>query len=233
MPFLVTLGDCPARSPAALEDAIDAGRAAGDDVGIEHHEGQPAIAFERVWRAKMQMRSFSSSVSQWSRGTQALCSLTLPKRCFQSWNLLVPMPIQGRKRPTGMSVLSLQARTKSTTVVAGVVGNPAAGQISPRLFFSWVCSSMSSARTSFLRVSLASSCSIFWSLASSTALDLRPLSKASMAVLEELLEPAIELVGVDVEFIAQVGDGNLVDEVPLEDGDLLGAGEMTTLACSW
>ena len=88
---------------------------------------------------------------------------------------------------------------------------------------------MSSARTSFLRCSLASSCSIFWSLASSTALDLRPLSKASMAVLEELLEPVVKLVGVDVEFIAQVGDGDLVEEVPFEDGDLLGAGEMTTL----
>ena len=62
------------------------------------------------------MRCFSSSVSQWSRGTQALCSLTLPKRCFQSWNLLVPMSIQGRKRQTGMSVLSLQVRTKSTIV---------------------------------------------------------------------------------------------------------------------
>ena len=42
------VGDDPARSPALLEDAVDAGRAAGDDVGIEHHEGQPAIAFERV-----------------------------------------------------------------------------------------------------------------------------------------------------------------------------------------
>lgn len=41
-------------------------------------------------------------------------------------------------------------------------------------FFSSVWASMSSATTSFLRVSLASSCSIFLSLASSTALALRP-----------------------------------------------------------
>ena len=175
------------------------------------------------------MRSFSSSVSQWSRGTQALCSLTLPKRCFQSWNLLVPMPIQGRKRQTGMSVLSLQVRTKSTMVSRVSWGTQRPVRVSPRLFFSRMCSSMSSARTSFLRWSLASSCSIFWSLASSTALVLRPLSKASVAVLEELLEPVVELVGVDVEFIAEVRDGDLVDEVPFEDGDLLGAGEVTTL----
>jgi len=37
------------------------------------------------------------------------------------------------------------------------------------------------------------------------------------------------LVGIDVEFIAEIGDGDFVDEVTFEDGDLLGAGEMTTL----
>ena len=87
---------------------------------------------------------------------------------------------------------------------------------------------MSSAMTSFLRTSLASSCWILVCWASSTALALRPLSKASMAVLEELLEPAVELVGVDVEFIAKVGNRDLVDEMPFEDGDLLGIGKMTT-----
>src|SRR5215831_11505542 len=66
-------------------------------------------------------------------------------------------------------------------LVASVVGDPAPGQSSPRLFFSSVCASMSSAMTSFLRASLAWSCWIFWSLASSTALALRPLSKARWA----------------------------------------------------
>jgi hypothetical protein len=37
------------------------------------------------------------------------------------------------------------------------------------------------------------------------------------------------VVGVEVEFIAQVGNGNLVNEVAFEDGDLLGAGKVTTL----
>lgn len=36
-------------------------------------------------------------------------------------------------------------------LVAGVVGSPGAGQASPSSFFNWVCSSMSSAMTSFLR----------------------------------------------------------------------------------
>src|SRR5262249_18273154 len=34
-------------------------------------------------------------------------------------------------------------------LVASVVGSPGAGQASPRSFFNWVCSSMSSAMTSF------------------------------------------------------------------------------------
>ena len=53
-----------------------------------------------------------------------------------------------------------------------------------------------------------------------------------MAVLEELLEPVVELVGLDVEFIAQVGDGDLVDEVPLEDGDLFGVGKMAAMSAA-
>ncbi len=48
MPFLVMVGVEPASRSGGFEDAVDAGRAASDLVGIEHHEGQPAIAFERV-----------------------------------------------------------------------------------------------------------------------------------------------------------------------------------------
>ncbi len=58
---------------------------------------------------------------------------------------------------------------------------------------------------------------------------LAAVGEGQMAVLEELLEPVVELVGVEVEFIAEVRDRNLVDEVPLEDGDLLGVGKVTTL----
>ena len=52
-----------------------------------------------------------------------------------------------------------------------------------------------------------------------------PFSKNSLSQL-------VELVGVDVEFIAQVGDGDLVDEVPFEDGDLLRSGKVATRCLS-
>jgi hypothetical protein len=32
----------PGQQARAQEDAIDAGRAAGDHIGVEHHEGEPA-----------------------------------------------------------------------------------------------------------------------------------------------------------------------------------------------
>src|SRR5205807_6069695 len=38
----------PGQESCALENAIDAGRAAGHLVSIEHHEGQPPVAFERM-----------------------------------------------------------------------------------------------------------------------------------------------------------------------------------------
>ena len=59
-------------------------------------------------------------------------------------------------------------------------------------------------------------------------LGLAAVVEGGLAVLEELLEPGVDLVGVELEFIAEVGDGDLVDEVTFEDGDLFGAGEVTT-----
>src|SRR5207245_9523231 len=35
------------QQPGGLEDAVDAGGATGDDVRIEHHEGEPAVALQR------------------------------------------------------------------------------------------------------------------------------------------------------------------------------------------
>ena len=59
--------------------------------------------------------------------------------------------------------------------------------------------------------------------------------ESEMALLEETLEPVVNLGGLDVEFIAKVRNRNLVDEMPFEDGDLFGAFKMATLlgiACS-
>ena len=113
--FLGGRGRLAGQESGGLEDAVDAGGAAGDDVGVEHHEGLAAIAFQGVLAGEEADGLLLRLGEPVIAGAQALCSLTLPKRHFQSWNLLAPTPIQGRKRQTGMSVLSAQARTKSTT----------------------------------------------------------------------------------------------------------------------
>ena len=161
-----------------LEDAIDAGRAAGDDVGIEHHEGQVAIAIERMLaceEADVLFLLVGEPVVAWDPGVVLvdLAEAVLPVVEFAGADA-----DPGEEAADGDVRLVGPGADEVNDLVAGVVGNPAAGQGSPSSFFSWTCSSMSSPRTSFLRWSLAWSCSIFLSLASSTALALRPLSKA-------------------------------------------------------
>jgi hypothetical protein len=59
-------------------------------------------------------------------------------------------------------------------------------------------------------------------------LGLAAIVERGMAVLEELLQPGVDLVGIELEFVAKVRDRNLLDEMTFEDGDLLGAKKMTT-----
>lgn len=60
-------------------------------------------------------------------------------------------------------------------------------------------------------------------------LGLAAVVESQVAMLEEFFESAVELGGIDVVLIAQVGDRNLVEEMTLEDGNLIGAIKMTTL----
>lgn len=52
--------------------------------------------------------------------------------------------------------------------------------------------------------------------------------EGGVAVLEEFLEPVVDLSGKQFVLLAQGGHGNLLDQVLLEDGDFLNAGKMTT-----
>jgi len=49
--------------------------------------------------------------------------------------------------------------------------------------------------------------------------------ESGMAVLEEFLEPVVDLGGKQFVLLAQGGHGNLLDQVPLQDGDFLSAGK--------
>ena len=60
-------------------------------------------------------------------------------------------------------------------------------------------------------------------------LGLAAVGEGEVAVLEEPFEPVVDLIGMEIKFIAEVGNGHLVDEVPLKDGDFVMIGEVTTL----
>ena len=61
-------------------------------------------------------------------------------------------------------------------------------------------------------------------------LGLAPILESEMAILEESLEPVVKLRGLDIQFIAEVGNRNLIDEMTLENGNLVRTLEMTTLS---
>ena len=59
-------------------------------------------------------------------------------------------------------------------------------------------------------------------------LGLSAIVEGDMTVFEELFEPGVERSWIDVGLVAKVGDGDLLDEMAFQDGDLIGAREMTT-----
>jgi len=56
---------------------------------------------------------------------------------------------------------------------------------------------------------------------------LAAVGEGQMSVLEELLQPVVDLVGMKIEFVAQLRDRDLIEEVPFDDGDLLVILEVT------
>ena len=177
--FLGDVGRRPGQESGALEDAVHAGRAAGDLIGIEHHEGQPPIAFERVLASEDADFFFLVVGEPVVARHPGVVLVDLAEALLPVVELAGADVDPGQEATDGDVRLVAPGADEIDDSVTGVVGNPAAGQFSPRLFFNRTCSSISSPRTESLRWSLASSFSIFWSLASSTALDLRPLSKAA------------------------------------------------------
>jgi hypothetical protein len=59
---------------------------------------------------------------------------------------------------------------------------------------------------------------------------LAAIVKDEVAVLEEFFLPAVKEGGCDAELVADGGDGYAFEQMPLEGGDLLRWGEMTTFA---
>lgn len=134
-----------------FENAVDAGGAASDDVGIEHHEGEPAIAFEGMGAGEvldLGLFDVGEPVIAWHPGV-----------VFVDFAVALPPIVEfartdadPREEATdGDFRLVAPGSNEIDERVTGVVRHPLAGQGSPRLFLSETCSSMSSASTESLR----------------------------------------------------------------------------------
>src|SRR5262249_2155581 len=172
-------GRMAVEQPGRLEDAVDAGRATGDDILGGHHEGQPAAAIQGEQGVEVEDRLFFLGFEPVVARDPGVVLVGLAVAVLPG----VPLG-SGDAQPQeetgdGEAGLAGPAVDEIDDLVAGVVGNPEAVQGSPSSFFSCTCSSINSARTSFLRCSLSWRAAICRSLAVASAL--RRLSLAVKA----------------------------------------------------
>ena len=142
----------PARG---LENAVNAGGTAGGDVGVEHHEGQPAVALQGKEFLEVEDRLLLVGFEPVVTRDPGIVFVGL------AIALLPGMPLAGMEADPEQEGGDYNAGFVGPGVdkiddgVACIVGNPDAAQGSPSAFFKRTYSSMTSERTSCLRWSLS------------------------------------------------------------------------------
>ena len=130
--FLGDGGRGPGQEPRAFEDAVDAGRAAGDRVGIEHHEGHAAIPFERMGAGEETDGCLFVVGEPVVAGHPGVVLVDLAEAMLPVVELAGADP--GQEARDGDVRLVAPGAGEVDDGVARVMGEPAAGQLSPRLF---------------------------------------------------------------------------------------------------
>lgn len=154
-PFFADVGRWPGQQPGLFEDAVDAGRATGDDIGIEHHEGHAAIALGRIVPCE-RTDAFALIVGEpmiaWHPG---IVFVDLAEACEPILVLASADAEPGDEACDWDVGFIGPGADEIDDLVACIVGHPTIGQGSPRFYFKAVWASISSAMTSFLRAILA------------------------------------------------------------------------------
>jgi len=149
---------------APLEHAIDTCRTDSDDVLIEHHGGEPPVAFERESAVKVDDRLFLPRLQPAIAGDVAVVGVG-PAVVVPPEVVLARRQADPGQQPLGGQLGPLRPLTDVIDYfVTGVGGNPASLQGPPLAFFARTFSSMSSEITSFFWASLAS----FWATTASS-----------------------------------------------------------------
>ena len=157
-----SLGIPALQEPGGFEYPIGAGGRDGHHITIQHHEGQPAIAFQRELMMEADNGHLFPRLQPMIARHQSVVlvgfAVTITPRVK-----LAPAQIDPANQLQGTDFGPFRPVCNEIhDRVANVVRHPKGSQLSPSSFFKRVCSSNSSERTSFLRCSFCSRASSFF-----------------------------------------------------------------------
>src|SRR5205807_10046694 len=126
----------------------DAGRAHRDNVGIQHHERQPPVAFQRILQMEADDGLLLPILQPEIAGNPAVVLVHLAV-AFPPVVELAGSDVEPPDEPPGADLGLLRpAPDEIHDLVPRIMWNPDSGQSSPSVFFSATCSAINSARTS-------------------------------------------------------------------------------------
>ena len=158
----------PSRSQFAgrLEHAVDTGGADGHDIGVEHHVRQPPIALLGIEVVEGDDGRLLPILQPEVAGDATVVLVGCPQPPAPAVELTAGQSQPSQEPPDRQLSAPRPAGDELDDRIPDGLGNPDAVQSSPSTFFSLICSSMSSERTSCLRWSFCSRSVIRRSLSS-------------------------------------------------------------------
>src|SRR5277367_700311 len=147
-PFLRGLSVPLPQQPRPIQHPPHAGRTHRHDVGVQHHERQPPIAFHRILQVERNDCPLLPILQPKVSGNPAIM-LVDPSVPLAPAVKLAARDAEPSDKPPGADLGLLRpAPDEIHDLVPRIVRNPDAGQSSPTLFFRATCSAISSASTS-------------------------------------------------------------------------------------
>jgi len=132
--FLGDGGRWPGQQSRLLEHAVDAGRAASDGIGIEHHEGHSPVTFERVLAGEDADALPLCGSQPMIMRHPGVVLIDFAEALLPVVKLAGADVDPGYEPRQGDLGLVAPGAGEIDDQVAGVVGHPNAFQVSPRLF---------------------------------------------------------------------------------------------------
>ena len=124
----------PVEQASSLEDTVDAGRAAGHDIAVEHHEGQPPVALQGVLAVEVKNGLFLDIFEPVVAGDPGVVLVGLAVAALPG------VPLGGGQADPQQEATNRDAGLVGPAVdeiddgIAGVVGSPDSFQGSPSPF---------------------------------------------------------------------------------------------------